>query len=525
MKEIMDEGKLIPHDLVVQVLINALIANPSKNYLIDGFPRARDQATYFERVVGEAQAVLYFNTPLDVCVERCMVRAKTSGRSDDNEETIRKRLQTFVDESKPVVEMYKSLGKVREVDGSGDQIEVFKATRKAMLPQVSWIIGPKMSGKTVVGNCLASRTNAKLLNFKDFIAMQGLQNSSDETIVHALIQQLALEISPRILIENFPQNTFQAKFFIKNSVCPSRVFVLSCSKDLSQERMTQIPQSDASYMPSALLSKSIADYNANLKDLQGFLRSQPNILTEICTEQSVKNTLKEVCQVVEPTVINVRTSGSDAADDAQRQIQENLEQQGYISLNVAELKSLEVERSTDIGCKLEKESAAQDHTLVVEVLKRVIYSGIDGHSKFLLCGYPNQIAQARCFEENCARIAAIVYTTAKGATTVEIQKNDLANKSIDTLFSKQFRLKTMNNWDASTFEEHLGRKVSWGIVTGRGYSGSDNVAKELCSIVNGKLIKMEAVSEELKKKMGTEEEPFEGEVPIADVQAAVVAQV
>jgi len=188
MKEIMDEGKLIPHDLVVQVLINALIANPSKNYLIDGFPRARDQATYFERVVGEAQAVLYFNTPLDVCVERCMVRAKTSGRSDDNEETIRKRLQTFVDESKPVVEMYKSLGKVREVDGSGDQIEVFKATRKAMLPQVSWIIGPKMSGKTVVGNCHASRTNAKLLNFKDFIAMQGLQNSSDETIVHALIQ-------------------------------------------------------------------------------------------------------------------------------------------------------------------------------------------------------------------------------------------------------------------------------------------------------------------------------------------------
>jgi len=162
-----------------------------------------------------------------------MIRAATSGRSDDNEETIRKRLQTFIDESKPVVDMYQRFGKVREVDGSGDQIEVFKATRKAMLPQVSWIVGPKMSGKTVVGSCLASRTNAKLLNFKDFIAQQGLQNSDDETIVHALIQQLALEISPRILIENFPQNSFQAKFFIKNSVCPSRVFVLSCSKDLS----------------------------------------------------------------------------------------------------------------------------------------------------------------------------------------------------------------------------------------------------------------------------------------------------
>jgi hypothetical protein len=137
-----------------------------------------------------------------------MVRAKTSGRSDDTEEVIKKRLQTFVDESKPVVDMYERFGKVREVDGSGDPIEVFKATRKAMLPQVTWIVGPKISGKTTIGNMLAYRTNAKLLNFCDFIAQHGLENSDDETVVHALIQQLALEIAPRILIENFPQNTF-----------------------------------------------------------------------------------------------------------------------------------------------------------------------------------------------------------------------------------------------------------------------------------------------------------------------------
>lgn len=53
MKRIMNEGGLIPYQLTVQVLVNALIANPSKNYLIDGFPRAKDQAVYFEQVVGE----------------------------------------------------------------------------------------------------------------------------------------------------------------------------------------------------------------------------------------------------------------------------------------------------------------------------------------------------------------------------------------------------------------------------------------------------------------------------------------
>ena len=51
-----------------------------------------------------------------------MERAKTSGRSDDTEEIITKRLQTYNEQSKPVVDLYKSFGKVREVDGAGDTI-------------------------------------------------------------------------------------------------------------------------------------------------------------------------------------------------------------------------------------------------------------------------------------------------------------------------------------------------------------------------------------------------------------------
>jgi len=52
-KKIMAVGGIVPHELTVSLLINALIANPSKNYLIDGFPRAIDQAIYFEQNVME----------------------------------------------------------------------------------------------------------------------------------------------------------------------------------------------------------------------------------------------------------------------------------------------------------------------------------------------------------------------------------------------------------------------------------------------------------------------------------------
>ena len=80
----------MPFEITVQVLINGLIATPSKTgtYLVDGFPRALDQANYFEKNVVEAHQILFFDVPREKMIERCMKRAETSGRADDNEVTI-----------------------------------------------------------------------------------------------------------------------------------------------------------------------------------------------------------------------------------------------------------------------------------------------------------------------------------------------------------------------------------------------------------------------------------------------------
>ena len=102
------------------------------------------------------------------------------------------------------------------------------------------MIGPKASGKTTLGKALCERTNMKLLNYNDFVAEQSLQDVSEETATMALIKRLSQEVSPRVLLEDFPQSEFQAKFFIKNCVAPSRVFALECSKDVCQERMISL---------------------------------------------------------------------------------------------------------------------------------------------------------------------------------------------------------------------------------------------------------------------------------------------
>jgi hypothetical protein len=99
----------------------------------------------------------------------------------------------------------------------------------------------------------------------------------------------------------------------------------------------------------------------------------------------------------------------------------------------------------------------------------------------------------------------------------------LSAHNIDSLFAKEFRLKTMQEWDASTFEDHLGKKVAWGMFTGRSFSGKKTVAAELCKAIKSKVINMVDIAAELKKTMGSEEEPFDGDVPVANVEDAIVA--
>lgn len=83
----------------------------------------------------------------------------------------------------------------------------------------------------------------------------------------------------------------------------------------------------------------------------------------------------------------------------------------------------------------------------------------------------------------------------------------------------------MTEWDKGTFEEHLGKRIPWGLVTGRDFSGKDIVSSELCGLMNSNKINFGAISEDLKKSLGTEEEPFEGDVPVDKLEGAVADQV
>ena len=95
---------------VLDLLAEAMIAKlgGSKGFLIDGYPREVAQGEEFEKAIAPCKHILYFEVSDETMTQRLLKRAETSGRADDNVETIKKRLVTFHQHSEPVIAAYKA---------------------------------------------------------------------------------------------------------------------------------------------------------------------------------------------------------------------------------------------------------------------------------------------------------------------------------------------------------------------------------------------------------------------------------
>jgi len=114
-KPIYDAGDLVPDDLMIELIRERLsVSDTSEGFILDGFPRTVAQAEALDRMLEEIDrellAVLYFQVPDELAVERLHVRALQEGRTDDTPEIIRHRLEVFHKRTEPVVEYYRSRG-------------------------------------------------------------------------------------------------------------------------------------------------------------------------------------------------------------------------------------------------------------------------------------------------------------------------------------------------------------------------------------------------------------------------------
>lgn len=124
-------GKIVPSEITVQLIKNAMDemkkSGGQTKFLIDGFPRSEGNVTSWKEVIGNranVEKVLFFECPEDILISRLLERSKTSGRTDDSIDVIRKRFVTYREESMPIIQMYQREGKVRKIvaDRSIDEV-------------------------------------------------------------------------------------------------------------------------------------------------------------------------------------------------------------------------------------------------------------------------------------------------------------------------------------------------------------------------------------------------------------------
>lgn len=130
-KALMDKGQLVPDEVVIGMISTALDANPGvPGFLFDGFPRTVAQAEALDKLLRlkqtEIGVVLALQVPDEELISRMMNRAKTSGRSDDADESVqRKRLEVYLRDTLPVAGHYAEQDKVVNVEGVGTIEEIF----------------------------------------------------------------------------------------------------------------------------------------------------------------------------------------------------------------------------------------------------------------------------------------------------------------------------------------------------------------------------------------------------------------
>ena len=136
-KSFIDAGELVPHEIIMSVVKEAISSrSPEAKILFDGIPRDGNQQKDFDEIMqelGRDFKCIQIDVNMENCIQSILNRAESQGRVDDaNEETVRKRMNTFLEKTMPVIESYKDAGKLDLINGDGTVEEVFEKIKKTL---------------------------------------------------------------------------------------------------------------------------------------------------------------------------------------------------------------------------------------------------------------------------------------------------------------------------------------------------------------------------------------------------------
>ena len=138
-KGYIDQGQLVPDELIIDLLAQVLDENKDKasqGVIFDGYPRTIPQAEALEGMLADrgtqVDAVVGLEVPDEELIKRILLRGQQSGRADDNEETARKRLEVYYNQTSPLKAYYQEQGKYLAINGLGTIDGIFDLIKQGL---------------------------------------------------------------------------------------------------------------------------------------------------------------------------------------------------------------------------------------------------------------------------------------------------------------------------------------------------------------------------------------------------------
>ena len=138
-KGYIDQGQLVPDELIIDLLAQVLDdnkENAADGVIFDGYPRTIPQAEALEQMLADrgtqVDAVVGLEVPDEELIKRILLRGQLSGRADDNEETARKRLEVYYNQTSPLKAYYQEQGKYLAINGLGSIDDIFDLIKQGL---------------------------------------------------------------------------------------------------------------------------------------------------------------------------------------------------------------------------------------------------------------------------------------------------------------------------------------------------------------------------------------------------------
>jgi len=442
LNKIMKAGKLVPLEIVLDLIKEAMLKRMSstKGFLLDGYPRELSQGVLFEEEVCPCQMVLYLEVPDDTMTQRLLYRGKTSGRVDDNEETVKKRLATFHKVTGTVLDHYEKQGKLRRVVAEASPPVVFKMVAKVFQEdllksaRIIFVCGGPGSGKGTQCDRIVERYGFTHLSSGDLLRDEVASKSPRGNELNSLMQAGKLvpmetvltllkeamiakaDVSNGFLIDGYPREVDQGIQFEK-TICPAKMVLYF---DLSDAEMTRrlLNRGKTSGRVDdneATIAKRLETFHAATEPVTIYYDRKQKLVS-VNAERSPDAIFKDVADRLDRLILErckvlfiVGGPGCGKGTQCERLAAKY----NLTHLSSGDLLRAEVASGSPIGKELDAMMKSGKLVPMETVLKLIkdamVAAALKGSQGFLIDGYPREVPQGVQFENAIKPCDVVLY--------------------------------------------------------------------------------------------------------------------